>query len=58
MRLLFSSAIHNALRTVKQSLLPGELLFDDIYVVSQPRRIQEVYDMLGVALQEQDGIRL
>ena len=44
-----------------QSLLPGELLFaflDDIYVVSQPGRIREVYDMLGTASQEQAGIRL
>ena len=61
MPLLSSLAIHNALLTVKQSLLPGELLFaflDDIYVVSQPGRIREVYDMLGTALQEQAGIRL
>ena len=42
MPLLFSLAVHNALRVVKQSLLPRELLFtflDNIYVVSQPGRM-------------------
>ena len=58
---LFNLAAHNAFQTVKQSFLPEEILFaflDDIYVVSQLRRIREVDDMLEAALQEKVSIRL
>ena len=61
MPLLFSLAIHDALCTVQQNLLPDELLFaflDDVYVVSRPGRTREVFNMLGVALQEQAGNKL
>ena len=47
--------------SLKQNLLPNELLFaflDDVYVVSRPTRTREVYNMLGVALEEQAGIKL
>ena len=61
MPLLFSLAIHDALLRVKESMLPGELLFaflDVVYVVSHPSRTRVVYNLLAEAFHEHAGIEL
>ena len=61
MPLLFSLGIHDALSEVQQHLQPGECLFaylDDVYVLSSPERIREVYNMLETTLRAQAGIQL
>ena len=61
MPLLFCLAIHNALLEVQESLLPGEHLFaflDDIYVLCQPQRTREVYNILAERLFARAGIQL
>ena len=61
MPLLFSLGIHDALAEVQQHLQPGECLFaylDDVYVLSSPERIREVYNMLETTLRAQAGIQL
>ena len=50
MPLLFSLAIHDALREVSLQLQEEELLFaylDDVYVVSKPDRTRFLYDLLA-----------
>ena len=53
MLLLFSLAIHDALLRVKESLLPGELLFaflNDVHAVTHPSQTRAVYNLLAEAL--------
>ena len=58
---LFSLGQHDALEAVKARLQPGEHLFaflDDVYVLCQPERAQEVFDLLESKLLEHTGIHL
>ena len=61
MPLLFSLAIHNALKDVQGHLENGELLFaflDDVYVVCLPHRVRSIFNLLGDRLSTMAGIRL
>ena len=61
MALLFSLAIHNALKDVQGHLESGELLFaflDDVYVVCLPHRVRSIFNLLGDRLSTMTGIRL
>ena len=59
MPLLFSLAIHNALKDVQGHLESCELLFaflDDVYVVCVPHRVRSIFNLLGDRLSA--GIRI
>ena len=61
MPLLFSLGQHAALKAVQEGLQEGERLFaflDDIYVVTSPERVGEVYALLSTHLLRCSSIRI
>ena len=61
MPLLFSLAIHNALKDVQGHLENDELLFaflDDVYVVCLSHRVRSIFNLLDDRLSRLLGIRL
>ena len=61
MPLLFSLAIHDALKEVDSQLEANETLFaylDDVCVVTSPEHTRPVYDLLGHHLQSMAGIQI
>ena len=61
MPLLFSLAIHNALKEAKRETLDGEEFFaflDDVYILSSPARTRCLYNVVGEKLSNMAGIQL
>ena len=61
MPLLFALGIHDALHRVQAKLGDGAYLcvfLDDIYVICDPDRVREIYDMLSAELDDHAEIQL